>query len=225
MGLSRTFLLDLIELKRSGALDRARTLIEIGDQQISDPFILSPELDDLCGLFQCQKPPFLRPVGEENFTNLAPSSAAFWRTLGFDKQAIDIRGDAIRIDLNHETVPSPLRNKFDLLLNLGTSEHVANQGNAFQIMHDLVHAGSVMYHEVPAGGLIDHGFVAYQPKFFHALCRENNYELLFLKLTAWEISDLPAHYHRSGSQNAVTDCSLRVAIRKRRDSPFSYPLD
>ena len=109
MGLGRTFLLDLIELKRSGALDRAQTLIEIGNQQISDPFILSPELDDLCRLFQCQRPPFLRPVGEENFTNSAPSSAAFWRALGFDKQAIDIRGDAIRIDLNHDTVPASLK--------------------------------------------------------------------------------------------------------------------
>jgi hypothetical protein len=225
MGLGRTFLLDLIELKRSGALDRARTIIEIGDQQISDDFILAPELGDLCRLFQCEKPQFLRPVGKENFANLAPSPAPFWRTLGFDRQAIDVRGDAIRIDLNHETVPSSLRNKFDLLLNLGTSEHVANQGNAFQIMHDLVHAGSIMYHEVPAGGLIDHGFVAYQPKFFHRLCRENNYELLFLKLIAWGISDLPVQYHRSRSQNSVTDCSLNVAIRKRHNSPFSYPLD
>jgi len=225
MGLGRTFLLDLIELKRSGALDRAQTLIEIGDQQISDPFILSPELEDLCKLFQCQRPPFLRPVGEENFTDLAPSSGDFWRALGFDKKAIDIKGNAIRIDLNHDTVPSSLRNKFDLLLNLGTSEHVANQGNAFQIMHDLVHIGGVMYHEVPAGGLIDHGFVAYQPKFFHALCRENDYELIFLKLTAWGNSNLPVQYHRSGSQNSVTDCSLRVAIRKRRNHAFTYPLD
>ena len=40
MGLGRAFLDDLIELKRIGALRGARSVIEIGAQQLSDTLIL-----------------------------------------------------------------------------------------------------------------------------------------------------------------------------------------
>ncbi|HTH35920.1 MAG TPA: hypothetical protein VL976_16230 [Xanthobacteraceae bacterium] len=34
----------------------------------------------------------------------------------------------------------------------------------FRVMHHLVRVGGVIYHELPAGGLVDRGLVSYQPK-------------------------------------------------------------
>jgi len=47
MGLRREFLEDLMTLKRLGALDQARRVIEIGSQQLGDSFLASTDLLDL----------------------------------------------------------------------------------------------------------------------------------------------------------------------------------
>jgi hypothetical protein len=73
------------------------------------------------------------------------------------------------LDLNYDEVPAENRGRYDLVTNFGTTEHVVNQLNAFKIIHDLTAPGGVMIHELPAQGQIDHGFFAYNPKFFHKL--------------------------------------------------------
>jgi hypothetical protein len=226
MGLGHAFLRDLIELKRSGALHGAKNIIEIGAQQIADSLITAPELPEAYELFDCRMPPVLEPVGENNFTNLAPDSLPFWTALGLKRTAIDIEGEALKLDLNRDQVSSSLRGAFDFIVNTGTTEHVANQANAFEIVHDLTRVGGLMYHEVPAGGMINHGFIAYQPKFFHYLSRFNNYELLFLKFTAWCSSPIPDYLQdKDHGGNSVVDCGLRVALRKKSRDSFVCPLD
>jgi hypothetical protein len=96
MGLGNVFLNDLIELKQKGALDGATRVMEIGAQQISDSLMIAPGLPEAYRLFGCTSPPVLTPVGTENFTKSAPSSAPFWSALGFVRSAIDVEGDAIR---------------------------------------------------------------------------------------------------------------------------------
>ena len=180
MGLGRAFLWDLIELKRSGALNGAKNIIEIGAQQIADNLMIAPELPEAYELFNCRMPPVLEPVGGSNFTDSAPNSLPFWTALGLERTAIDIEGEALKLDLNRDQVPNSIRGAFDFVVNTGTTEHVANQANAFEIIHDLTRVGGVMYHEVPAGGMINHGLIAYQPRFFDTLSRFNDYETLFL---------------------------------------------
>ena len=95
MGLGNVFLNDLIELKQKGALDGATRVMEIGAQQISDSLMIAPGLAEAYRLFGCTSPPVLTPVGTENFTKSAPSSAPFWSALGFARSAIDVEGDAL----------------------------------------------------------------------------------------------------------------------------------
>jgi hypothetical protein len=61
-----------------------------------------------------------------------------------------------------------MRDAFDLVINAGTTEHVSNQENAFRVIHDLTKRGGMMNHEVPAGGMIDHGFFSYQAEVLHS---------------------------------------------------------
>ena len=211
MGLGNVFLNDLIELKQKGALDGATRVMEIGAQQISDSLMIAPGLPEAYRLFGCTSPPVLTPVGTENFTKSAPSSAPFWSALGFARSAIDVEGDAIRIDLNRGKVPRRLRGAFDLVVNAGTTEHVANQMNAFRIIHHLVRVGGIMYHELPAGGLIDHGLVGYQPKFFNMLANFNGYEALYIRFTAWGPAKIPGLF--------ATDESVWRRLRHRLQHP------
>ena len=52
MGLGSGFLDDLIELKRIGALDGVRRVVEIGSQQLADSLLTSDKLlDELYALF------------------------------------------------------------------------------------------------------------------------------------------------------------------------------
>jgi SAM-dependent methyltransferase len=231
MGLGAAFLTDLAELKRSGELDGARRVVEIGAQQLADSLIQSAALVETCRLFGSVKPLLLTPVGTKRFAAAAPFSETFWSALGFEHTAIDIDGPAVHLDLNRDSVPNELRGTFDLVINAGTTEHLANQENAFRVIHDLVRAGGLMYHEVPAGGLIDHGFFSYQPKFFFWLCEQNDYKLVRLTMTESAPSPVPAYVRNLNRRfggampENVPDWTLRVALRKRWDRPFFTPVD
>ena len=231
MGLGRAFLDDLIELKRIGALRGARSVAEIGAQQLSDTLILSPNLNEAVQLFDAT-PLCLQPVGAENFADKAPLAQLFWQALGFEHASIDIaEKSTIQLDLNNDQVPEKLRGAFDLVINAGTTEHLANQENAFRVIHDLTRPGGLMYHEVPGGSCTDHGFVAYQPKFFHRLMQQNDYQKVMFKVVASPPVLVPAYIHEynrpSGDTipESVIEIALRIAFRKRGNFPFSCPID
>jgi hypothetical protein len=207
LGIGKAFLLDLINLKKAGAIDGFTRVVEIGAQQLADNVLDSTEtLDTLFSLYGCPRPDFGKPVGEKNFANLAPSSRDFWTSLGFAYAAIEFHGyrDSIPINLNCDSVPENMRGKFQLVINTGTTEHVANQDNAFRIIHDLVCKNGIMYHEVPTGEMFNHGLISYNLQFFHCVCRENNYRPLFIN------HNPPA---------------IRCAIVKTSNAQFVTPLD
>jgi hypothetical protein len=208
MGLGFGFLVDLVTLKRSGALDGARRVMEIGSQQTADNMLEADELlDELYALFGKPRVNLGRP-SKDNFTDLAPPAEPFWTSLGFSYAAIDYNGhrNSTALDLNTENVPNDLRGQSDLIINTGTTEHVANQGNAFRVIHDLSAVGGLMYHEVPAGSW-DHGLINYGPRFFQCLQQQNDYEQVL---------------YRGRREN---DMTIRSALRKRDNNDFVIPLD
>jgi hypothetical protein len=65
-------------------------------------------------------------------------------------------------------------------VNFGTTEHVANQLNAFKLIHDLAAKGCIMVHTLPSHGQFNHGLVNYNPKLFWMLAHSNGYRLLHM---------------------------------------------
>lgn len=96
-----------------------------------------------------------------------------------DYKSIDMHGTEASVyhDLNH---PLEGWGEFDLVTNLGTSEHIFNQYQFFKTMHDATKPGGTMIHSVPNQGCYDHGFYNYHPTFFFDLCEANKYSLLTL---------------------------------------------
>ena len=196
MGLSLKDIELLIRLREGGNLPDRASVIEIGAQQISNSVLRNrPQIERLGSLFNVKSPPpipeplqaTIGPDGHERMSAGSASwRAALWTWLGFSYASIDIDGSpgAIPLDLNSASVPPELVGKHHLVTNFGTTEHVANQVNAFKIAHDLTAPGGVMMHTLPTQGAFNHGLVNYNPKFFWALARANDYRWLYFDFTS-----------------------------------------
>jgi hypothetical protein len=194
-------------------------------------------LDEVYQMFGRDRPHLGEPVGPENFTEAAPASRTFWQSLGFDYAAIDYDGhrDSTAIDLNRDRVPDHMRGAFDLVVNAGTTEHIANQDNAFRVIHDLCGKGGVMHHEVPAGGLMEHGLINYNLRFFWNLSAFNVYRIVSLKVCSSGSSPIPESLRESnllhgGGVDHITvaevpDFTIRASMSHHRFYPSRTATD
>ena len=64
---------------------------------------------------------------------------------------------------------------YDVVFNFGTTEHIFNQWNCFEFMHDAAKVGRVCSHQLPASGYLDHGYYCYTPLFFREMAQANGY--------------------------------------------------
>jgi len=244
MALGGILLRELIDLKRKGQIDGASSVMEIGSQQLSNSLLREHALqNELYGLFNRPKPELGNPIevdrtaDTENMSDQNPASREFWTSLGLQYGAIDFDGhrDSAPLDLNNDQVPESLRSRFDIVLNAGTTEHILNQDNAFRVMHDLARVGGLIIHEVPAGGMMNHGMINYNLKFFWHLCRENNYEPIKLRFDGHGKTGVPKNIVDSNIQFAsadafipteeVYDFMIFAVLRRTSAAPFCTPLD
>jgi hypothetical protein len=195
MGIGRAATELLIKLRTAGYLGPQSAVIEVGAQQLAGSFFSEPERITLLGeVFGVDRPsPFVRPSSELSDNPdwdilTAPFARELWHWLGFEYAAVDIDGspDSIPLDLNYDSVPVAARNKYNLVTNFGTTEHVPNQLNAFKIIHELTAPNGIMVHEVPAQGMFNHGMINYNFKFFWLLMRSNGYKFIHADFTAAE---------------------------------------
>lgn len=144
------------------------------------------------------------------------------------------------LDLNFDPLPAQHREYHDVILNSGTTEHIFNQWNCFEVMHDAAKVGGVIYCQLPASGYLDHGYFCYTPLFFRDLAAANGYELLDIFVTLAGLNDvvelgidtrgdhrilsprsidLPPHDRR------VPCFNIHVVMRKTKSAPFRCVLE
>jgi SAM-dependent methyltransferase len=144
-------------------------------------------------------------------------------------------------DLNGMSVPRNLVGHFDTVLNFGTTEHVMNQYNAMRVIHDAVRTGGHIVHEVPSLGFIDHGYIAYTPRFFFDLAGYNEYEVVDFayrgpaqgKPIMNIVHDYKQHFPALGRYAPIpevggytaTDFAIYITYRKVKDMPFRSPME
>lgn len=248
MGINRQDLELLIQLREQKHIPLNPYVAEIGAQQLSNSFLRSEDLvrkaEGLLGTVQ----PFVMPAPSPTISSAertellagnAPFARDFWVALGFEYTAIDVDGSpgSIPLDLNYDQVSPALQSKYGLVTNLGTTEHVCNQMNAFKAIHDLAALGGVMIHHLPAGGMLNHGLVNYTPKFFWHLARSNEYRWLYMSFygsdhrytTPANLVDFTRSYDpvssETMSRREISDYAIMVAFQKTLDIPFVAPLD
>ena len=248
MGINRLDLDVLIQLKNKEYIPNKGAVIEIGAQQISNDFLAAQaEINQIGKQFGAPLPhPFPSPLpsglvngGCEPLHSDAPMAKLFWEWLGFDYAAVDIDGSpgSIALDLNFDSVPQNLLGKYHLVTNYGTTEHVANQLNAFKIIHEFTALGGVMIHAIPAQGMLNHGLFNYNPKFFWMLARSNGYKWLYAHCTKptvyyplpQNIMDqiLSFNPHLAGEQQQYqfADSGIIMVMQKVFNTPYVPALD
>lgn len=241
MGMGAGILRLLPPLHEAGLLPEPRRIVEIGAQQLSQGLLDRPQplasLGPVFGRTQPYAPPPVAMAADG--TSIRPLTRDFWIWLGFDHCAIDTDGSpgALPLDLNYDRIPADMKGRSQLVTNLGTTEHVANQLNALEMIHDLTAYGGVMIHRVPAQGMMNHGLVNYNPKFFWMLARSNGYHWLHFDVsTDGESAPLPRNVmdHASAftpdiaqrmQAVAFQDGQITLVLQKVYDIPFVAPID
>lgn len=132
----------------------------------------------------------------------------YFKRLGVDHTSFDINGlhGSLVVDLTRP-LPDEYACAFDIVTNVGTSEHVVAQYACFRNIHRLVRAGGVMLHSVPPPGYWPgHGRFYYALEFFDGLAEANGYEVLHREIT-------------KGLSEHIQPLAL-VVLRKTADRPF-----
>ena len=149
------------------------------------------------------------------------SSADMWRRLKREIVSLDVTGEdmsVVHFDLNSDSVPGKFRSHFDFVTNVGTTEHVFNQANCFNVMHDLTKVGGVMAHAVPFTGFENHGLYKYTMKFFTRIAKANDYECL----DAWISMDLEDRQFKPYVAEFFAD---HVGMFRKARSSGRHPID
>lgn len=119
----------------------------------------------------------------------------YWTQQGFDHTSVDLNGQrgAVVRDLSDFEQFRDWESKFDVVYNIGTTEHVEPydaQYTAFQIADWCCRTGGVMIHGVPCVHKHDddrlfqqHCHYYYSPEFFNTLIKKSGYRLIAHRYT------------------------------------------
>jgi hypothetical protein len=136
----------------------------------------------------------------------------------------------IQADLNTFAVTGEHRGAFDLVANLGSTEHIFDQSNVFRCIHDLARVGGVFWHSVPVVGYYNHGLYNYHPLFFVFMARANKYEINsavisppHLDYTIPESLSLHGTEHWAGVRQSSG--MLHFVMKKAVEAPFQLFTD
>jgi len=142
------------------------------------------------------------------------------------------------MDLNFDRLPRRMRGRYDVVFNFGTTEHIVNQWNCFDVIHQALKVGGVAYHQLPASGYLDHGYYCYTPLFFKEIAKANGYELLKLAVSPAGYSfvdelglqpiggdTLLMEEQHLGENNRIPALNIHALMRKTSDRRFGAPLE
>ncbi len=227
MGFAVGTLHHLMSLGRNGHIPRTGRYLDFGSQNIYGDFP-RPLVEDFLATFS-SKVRYSTKLTQPGAKIEDLMAAADLDYIAFDMYA---KGKTRKFDLNFDTLPDSMRGTFDVVANLGTSEHVANQYNVFNIAHDALKVGGVMYNCVPFFGGIDHGLVNYHPKFFTTLITNNAYQPLHWDFSNIFVSDSDFYEDLSTAGNGsvwegrFTGAALmNIVFKKTVSAPFRPPTD
>jgi hypothetical protein len=125
-----------------------------------------------------------RPVSYRPVTPVAGvrwiDDKTFFSMLGFDEvcscDAATIEKPDYHFDLS-QPPPATLHNRFDVVFDGGTLEHIFDVPRALTHVHQMLKVGGRIIHSSPTSNQVDHGFYSFSPTLFWDYYSVNGYEV------------------------------------------------
>jgi len=110
----------------------------------------------------------------------AYDDTVFFQALGFDQvESLDVsayQGTTHVVDLN-KPVSKDLHERFDVIYDGGTTEHIFDQVSVMKNVHSMLKVGGRIIHASPSTGHVDHGYYMFSPTMFWEYYAANSYSL------------------------------------------------
>jgi hypothetical protein len=238
----------LANLRKANLLPPKPAVLEIGEnnycgdvpiQQLvaciheyaTDPAIRSQLLADLQALRAPADPATLSQT-EVRKVLYGLAKIAFRALLDYSSlSAIDLADSPnveYRLDLNG---PVSIPRQFDVVLNLGTAEHIFNIAQCYKSMHELTRPGGLIVTCGPFTGSLDHGFYTVQPTFYYDLAAANHYLLMVVLVVSLspqsivQIGDRDEFLTLAKEGRLPLNSGIYAVFRKAsQETPFTMPI-
>ena len=163
------------------SLGRKATVIELGSQELD---LSASWLQAFANTRQADEQSSALRALQAKADSIGERAPEYYAAIGFERYtSIDINGqlNSLPFDLNSSIEERyQYTERFDMVTNNGTTEHLFNQLAVFDNIHRLTAAHGLMLHAVPFLNYINHCFFNYSPTFFYNLATANGYRLLAL---------------------------------------------
>ena len=230
---------NLILEKNPNAIDLGSQTASIDNSFIKNLMKQTKSLDDF------------QKTNLENLSNKSNySTKDYFMSIGFKEyKSIDINGayNSYQFDLNKDILETyNFNQKYNLVINNGTGEHVFNQYSLFLNFHNLTKVNGIMLNVLPFIDWINHGFYNFNPIFFADLAASNNYEIIKISLSNRNGAELKLDgknfeilfeqikpYNNNSKFQKMVDIAkdkigknilIVVVTRKLKDQNFKIPL-
>ena len=232
MGASVKTLSRFANLHGRGLLNNGSSIIELGTQELYCTGMES-YLREIIDYFANSNPDIRKSDSYSDAEITALANKGFLgntlKACGFSYRALDIfEAEATTLfDLNIHSPGDDLKEQFDLVTNLGTTEHVINQYLSMKTMHELTKPGGLIYHDLPMSGYHDHGYFSYNALLFRHLAEANNYTIIMLNYSRASVgTPAPSFMVENGyPEREYYDCGIECILRKNQSAPFRMPLE
>lgn len=154
----------------------------------------------------------------------------FFASLGLtDVSAMDVsdfEGADVIFDLNEPTPPTALLQRFGLILNGGTLEHVFHVPNALSNLSAMLRPGGAILHVLPCNNWVDHGFYQFSPTLIFDYYSAMGYEVLESAMAIfnprrhgghqWEVRPASIGFLGAGRAGQLDDRTYLLTMLVRR---------
>jgi len=143
----------------------------------------------------------------------------------------DFEQCTIKHDLNID-VPDDLYEKYDLIFDGGSTEHIYNVPKVLENYHKMLRNGGRIIHALPTNNYVDHGFYMFSPTLFWDYYSANNWEIsdsLFIRHPKnpdeglWDIFVYSPHCLGKISYGSLSKgrCAIFFVVKKINKSTFN----
>ena len=178
MGIGISSIQNILELYDLGYLKNTQSILEIGSQEVHVNYKDLVKISKIVGIEE---------NAIENIPNVknwpfSPrgSSKFFYELLGIKEYtSIDINGEynSIPHDLNKPFTDETKFNKFDIVTDYGSCEHVFNVGECYRTLHNLLKPNGLMI--IDQALLKGNGYFKFDETFIEGIATANGYKILY----------------------------------------------